>query len=154
MARFERWEDAACRFVPLLEGARSAAASDAETTAPEVGDVTIVTAAAGGNRGAILSEEAGMSETAVRVVVREGAGASSVSGRDAALQMGVSGWVRNRYDGSVEALLQGPGPAVEAMLDWCRQGPPGAAVKDVETMPAERDERFAAGFSVIKDLPG
>lgn len=97
-----------------------------------------------------------MSETAVRIVVRGRVQGVffRVSARDAALQMGVSGWIRNRYDGSVEALLQGPAPAVEAMLDWCRQGPPGAVVKDVETMPAVRDERFAAGFSVIKDLPG
>jgi len=45
---------------------------------------------------------------------------------------GLSGWVRNRRDGSVEAVLQGPAEAVDDMLSLCRRGPPGAQVDRVE----------------------
>ena len=43
-------------------------------------------------------------------------------------RLGVDGWVRNRGDGSVEALVQGDVAAVEELLRACRRGPPGAAV--------------------------
>ena len=48
-----------------------------------------------------------------------------------ARELGLSGWVRNRADGSVEALVQGAPPAVEAMVAWARRGPPSARVSDV-----------------------
>jgi acylphosphatase len=48
-----------------------------------------------------------------------------------ALELGVDGWVRNRRDGSVEAVLQGAGETVEEMLALCRQGPPAAIVTQV-----------------------
>jgi acylphosphatase len=48
-----------------------------------------------------------------------------------ALEFGLAGWVRNRRDGSVEAVLQGPAEIVEQMLELCRQGPPGAVVTRV-----------------------
>ena len=48
-----------------------------------------------------------------------------------ARELGVAGWVRNRRDGSVEAAVQGPPEAVEAMIAWARSGPPGATVTDV-----------------------
>ena len=48
---------------------------------------------------------------------------------------GLSGWVRNRSDGSVEALFSGPRPAVEAMVTACRAGPPSAQVQDVVSEP-------------------
>lgn len=43
----------------------------------------------------------------------------------------VSGWVKNRADGTVEAVFEGAQESVEAVLQWCRQGPPHAAVTDV-----------------------
>jgi acylphosphatase len=43
----------------------------------------------------------------------------------------VAGWVRNRDDGAVEAVLEGEPAAVERVLAWCRQGPPRAEVTDV-----------------------
>jgi acylphosphatase len=58
---------------------------------------------------------------------------------------GLRGWVRNRSDGSVEALLIGPPDAVERMLEACRQGPPGARVSDVVVSEAEDDG--SDGFS-------
>ena len=48
--------------------------------------------------------------------------------------LGLSGWVRNRPDGSVEALFSGPEDAVETMLAACRQGPRLAAVDKVEAI--------------------
>lgn len=45
-----------------------------------------------------------------------------------ATRRGLHGWVRNRSDGSVEALFCGPVGTVEGMLDACRQGPPAARV--------------------------
>jgi acylphosphatase len=43
----------------------------------------------------------------------------------------VAGWVRNRRDGSVEAMVAGSAKAVAAMIDWARHGPAGAAVAHV-----------------------
>ncbi len=54
------------------------------------------------------------------------------SARDKARQLGLSGWVRNLADGSVELEAQGPRPALEEMLAWCRRGPPAARVDEVE----------------------
>jgi acylphosphatase len=54
-----------------------------------------------------------------------------------ARRLGLSGWVRNRRDGSVEAVVQGPAAAVEAMQLWAGHGPPSAEVTGVEAMPAE-----------------
>jgi acylphosphatase len=45
-----------------------------------------------------------------------------------ALQRGLEGWVRNRPDGSVEAVFAGPAVVVEGMIEACRRGPPGAQV--------------------------
>ncbi len=47
-------------------------------------------------------------------------------------ELGLSGWVRNRGDGSVETVLQGPQAAIDAMLDLCRSGPPASRVDRVE----------------------
>ena len=49
---------------------------------------------------------------------------------------GVRGWVRNRRDGSVEAVLQGDAKAIEAVLAWARRGPPAAHVTEVTAEPA------------------
>jgi acylphosphatase len=52
---------------------------------------------------------------------------------DEARRRGLGGWVRNVADGRVEAVFEGPGPQVEAMIAWCRRGPGGARVDAVET---------------------
>lgn len=54
-----------------------------------------------------------------------------------ARKLDLSGWVRNRADGTVEALFAGPDVKVEAMLGLCRKGPPLARVDGVETVPAD-----------------
>jgi acylphosphatase len=61
-----------------------------------------------------------------------------------AIRRGLGGWVRNRRDGSVEALFAGPKPALDAMLEACWQGPPSARVSSVTYKPTDPPER--AGF--------
>jgi len=46
--------------------------------------------------------------------------------------LGLSGWVRNLPHGGLEALFEGPDPAVDHILAWCRRGPPHARVERVE----------------------
>jgi acylphosphatase len=67
--------------------------------------------------------------------------------RRAAVHLGLQGWVRNRGDGAVEGHLQGDGAAVDAMLDWCRQGPSGADVERLTCEPVPVDTTLA-GFSI------
>jgi acylphosphatase len=55
----------------------------------------------------------------------------------AARQRGVSGWVRNRHDGSVEAMVSGPRAAVDDLVAWARHGPPGARVDRLDAQPAD-----------------
>jgi acylphosphatase len=49
----------------------------------------------------------------------------------AARRFDVTGWVRNRYNGSVEAMVAGSAEGVAAMIDWARRGPAGAEVAHV-----------------------
>ena len=64
---------------------------------------------------------------------------------EAATDLGLRGWVRNRRDGTVEAVVSGPADAVEAMIAACRRGPPAARVAAVEV--AEDDDEGSAGFT-------
>lgn len=52
--------------------------------------------------------------------------------RQLAQRAGVTGWVRNRRDGSVEAVLQGAPEVVNELIEWARHGPPGARVAQLE----------------------
>ncbi len=61
----------------------------------------------------------------------------------AADELGVFGWVKNLLDGTVEAVFEGDRDRVDAMLDWCREGPPAAKVTDV----AVNWEDYAAEFT-------
>lgn len=67
--------------------------------------------------------------------------------RHEARQLGVDGWVRNRVDGSVEALLQGPEDVVDRLTAWARRGPPGAAVSELTATEADAHER-GGGFEL------
>ena len=49
-----------------------------------------------------------------------------------AQQLGITGWVRNRRDGTVEAIIQGTPEAVSAMIEWARTGPELARVEGLE----------------------
>jgi acylphosphatase len=62
-------------------------------------------------------------------------------------RLGVAGWVRNRRDGTVEAMLHGEDECVSALIAWARQGPPAAAVDHIEIA----DE--SGTFTVFERLP-
>jgi acylphosphatase len=65
-----------------------------------------------------------------------------------ARRRGLTGWVRNRYDGSVEALLNGDDSSVEAVIDACRRGPRMAMVERIERRDAENDG--SVGFEQLE----
>ncbi|MCK9507088.1 MAG: acylphosphatase [Pigmentiphaga sp.] len=56
--------------------------------------------------------------------------------------VGATGWVRNNEDGSVEALVQGNPEQVDHMLEWMRQGPPGARVDTIEHETLQSDRVY------------
>ncbi len=66
--------------------------------------------------------------------------------RRLAQRHGVSGWVRNNRDGTVEAVFEGEPEAVERLVDFCREGPRGARVERVEVR--EEQPEGVAAFSV------
>jgi acylphosphatase len=69
-----------------------------------------------------------------------------VETRDRARSLGLAGWVRNVPDGSVEAVFEGDSERVESLIDWCRRGPRGADVDDVEV--SDEDPQGEEGFAV------
>lgn len=76
-----------------------------------------------------------------------------------AKQRGLNGWVRNRPDGSVQALFSGPADQVDAMVGDCHKGPPLARVTKVSAEPANPESGSAepvspelvSGFSQVQD---
>ena len=57
--------------------------------------------------------------------------------RSQAEALGVRGWVANEPDGTVAGHFEGPADAVDALVDWCRTGPPQASVDGVDVEEAE-----------------
>ena len=62
--------------------------------------------------------------------------------RAEARRLGVMGWVRNRRDGTVEAVMAGEAGALEALRQWARRGPPGSRVDRVEESDAPGEGPF------------
>ena len=90
-----------------------------------------------------------MAERAVRVIVSgrvQGVGFRAFVRREA-LARKISGWVRNRRDGSVEAVFSGDVAAVEALVGACRRGPRVASVTAVEV--ADHGSPIEPGFSEL-----
>ncbi len=71
------------------------------------------------------------------------------STQERANALGVKGWVRNRYDGRVEALLEGDEEAVNKLIEWMKVGPPGARVTDIEVI----DEPYRGEFTDFSIAP-
>jgi acylphosphatase len=67
---------------------------------------------------------------------------------DKAEALGLSGWVRNASDGAVEVVFEGEDAGVDAMLAWCRKGPPNAQVDGVEVV--EETPTGAEGFRITR----
>ena len=63
-----------------------------------------------------------------------------------ACELGLTGWVRNRVDGSVEAAFVGPPDRLETMRAWLHRGPPSAHVASVEVAPAALPDPPGTGF--------
>jgi acylphosphatase len=66
--------------------------------------------------------------------------------RRLAERLGVSGWVRNNWDGTVEAVLEGDRDGVESVVRFMREGPRGARVERVEV--ADEEPEGLSGFDV------
>ena len=62
--------------------------------------------------------------------------------------LGVQGWVRNRGDGAVELVAEGPADRVAQLVDWCREGPPRAHVAgiDVSDEPPAGERGFRVRY--------
>jgi len=123
--------DTRCRFVPLVSGG-------AAPGAPQV-------ALPVGRHGE--EEVAVMKAVAVRVSGMVQGVYYRASARHEGERLGLRGWVRNVSGGGVALHLQGDPAVVDAMLGWCRVGPPAARVSRVEVGDAEPDESLC-GFEV------
>ena len=66
--------------------------------------------------------------------------------RDRAEELGLSGWVRNRSDGSVETLVSGPKDAVDTLIAALHEGPPAAEVENVRVN--ETEAQAEPGFQI------
>ena len=106
-------------------------------------------AAPDGDNAAARSTDAAAPELVVRfrVTGRVQGVFFRASARQVGEGLGLRGWVRNRGDGAVEGHLQGDGATVAAMLDWCREGPPGAVVERLTREPVPVDTNLA-GFTI------
>ncbi len=68
--------------------------------------------------------------------------------QEKAMELGLSGWVKNTVEGHVEAMVSGSEEKVAQFIDWCRQGPSRAQVTDVIVTP-KPDDGFT-GFHILK----
>jgi len=99
-----------------------------------------------------------MSETIRQVTIRgrvQGVGYRAWVEHQA-MARGLEGWVRNRRDGSVEALFAGPADVVADMVALCRRGPSSARVDALQDEPATSEalnlRRAGEGFSVLPTI--
>ncbi|MCF6149590.1 MAG: acylphosphatase [Candidatus Kuenenia sp.] len=68
--------------------------------------------------------------------------------REKAVELGIHGWVKNCLDGRVEAVFEGKNDAIDKMINWCRRGPVGAVVDDVQIHTEKFSGKFDE-FSII-----
>ena len=67
---------------------------------------------------------------------------------EVAQKLGLTGWVKNLADGSVEVLAQGEKEKIEKLIEWCKKGPDGAKVDEVKTEWKSIKKNFS-DFSII-----
>jgi acylphosphatase len=70
------------------------------------------------------------------------------STRKKAVSLGLAGWVKNRVDGTVEVIAEGPEGRINQLAAWCRNGPPMARVDQVQEMRKEYKGEFSS-FDVV-----
>ncbi len=68
------------------------------------------------------------------------------SARQEAIRKGIVGWVRNRSDGTVETIAEGPFDRIQGFVSWCEQGPPSARVDRVH----QKEEVWTGEFSFFE----
>jgi len=61
-----------------------------------------------------------------------------------ARRLHVTGWVRNDYNGAVSLFCEGPQDSVDRFIDWCRKGPPGAHVIDMQIVLRTYKNRYSS----------
>lgn len=89
-----------------------------------------------------LHEKESVETIRVQITGRvQGVGFRAAAVRQAHM-LGVTGWVRNLHDGSVEAMLQAGHDRIDRMLSWLHVGPPGAKVAEVDHFEEQTDRRF------------
>jgi acylphosphatase len=126
---FREQRDTRCRFVPLVS-------DEPGVRAPSVPVESV------------SEEEVSVTKSvAVRVSGRVQGVYYRASARHEGERLGLRGWVRNTDDGGVALHLQGDPAVVDAMLGWCRVGPPASRVSRVEVGTAVLDESLS-GFEV------
>ena len=64
------------------------------------------------------------------------------STKQKAEQLGLNGWVKNTFDGDVEAIFEGEENCIREMLDWCHQGPPMAKVEGIKVTEKDPSNGF------------
>jgi acylphosphatase len=66
------------------------------------------------------------------------------SALERARELGLTGWVRNRLDGSVELVAEGDTAGLTAMKEWCAKGPRGAVVRKIDSIDEAESGEFSA----------
>ncbi len=72
--------------------------------------------------------------------------------RAEAQRLGTRGWVRNRSDGAVEALVAGDPDAVEGVIAWAHEGPPSSRVADVDVLESGESVDVPEGFEIRESV--
>lgn len=72
-----------------------------------------------------------------------------VSTQEQAIKLGITGWVKNCFDGSVEALFEGTDEQLADILDWCSDGPDHAQVDQVQIIDRKDCTNPQEGFNII-----
>ena len=133
--------DTPCRFVPLVSGGAGDETGYGGQMAPRPPQSSAPARRAGEEEGAVMKAVAAHVSGRVQGVYYR------ASARHEGERLGLRGWVRNVSDGGVDLHLEGDPDVVDAMLGWCRVGPPAARVSRVEVGDAEPDETLR-GFEV------
>ena len=140
--------DTPCRFVPLLrDGEPEVVAGGSVAAGPIPSPGRRTWRIESPDRGPEDEEGPQMKSVSVRVSGRVQGVYYRASAAREGERLRLSGWVRNERDGSVSLRAQGPEEAVDALLAWCRVGPPAAHVDRVEVEDVPADETLQ-GFEV------